>query len=60
MLERSYTLLMAPNGSGQSLQHTMMWSIVRALEGTVYAEFSDYVPVGPLIKRVSVLRLATL
>ena len=60
MLGRSYTLFMAPTGSGRSLQHVIMWPSVRSLEGTVYAEFSDSIPVGPLSKRVSLLRLVTL
>ena len=37
----------------------MMWSSVRSLEGTVYAEFSKYIPVGPSSKRVTLLRLVT-
>ena len=60
MLGRSYTLLIDPTGYGRSLQHAMMWPSVRSLEGTVYTEFSNSVPVGPLSKRVSLLRLVTL
>ena len=59
MLGRLYTLFMAPTGSDRSLQHVMMWTSVRSLQGSVYAEFSDSVPVGPLRNRVSLLRLVT-
>ena len=60
LLVRTYKLLISPTGSGRSLQHAMMWPSIHALEGKVYTEFSDSVPVGQLSKRVSFLRLVTL
>ena len=36
-----------------------MWPSVRLLEGMVYAEFINSVPVVTFIKRVSLLRLVT-
>ena len=60
ILGRSYTLFIIPTGSGQSLQHAMMWTIISLLEDTVYTEFSDSIPVVPLSNRVSLLRLMTL
>ena len=60
MLGRLNTLLISPTGSGRYLQYVMMWPSICALEGTVYAEFSDSVLVGLSSKRVPVLRFVTL
>ena len=60
MLRRSYTLFIAPTGYGWYLQHSMMRPSIYSLEGTVYAEFSNYVTVGPLRNRMSLWRLMKL
>ena len=52
-----YTLFMDTTGSGRSLHHVVMWPSVNLLEGTVFAELINSVPVSLLRNRVSVLTL---